>query len=189
MNAALRKIIYAGSPGYSWAFLIAPPEGATEEPECIRYGIIVEDFWRALDPGEPQLQLTWKTDRRMVPSVRHEDILARVLIAELKNVKELEDNIQTVWLGDEMHIKERGTVRRSRDWVQRIVEEWGVGDLEPGPISETGSMPSSMLGKWEKVEACCMSFALQAAAQSASARTGIDTIPTFDMLKNTEISS
>ena len=132
---------------------------------------------------------TWKTGRCVVPSVRHEDIVARVLIAEVDSVKAVEGNIQNAWPEKEMHIRDCGKNQTSRDWVQRTVEGWGgwgPGGCGPGPLLKGRPILSSKLAEWEEIETCCTNFALKAAAESASVST--DIIPTFDMLKMKEIS-
>lgn len=145
---------------------------------------MIDEVWHPLKYPEVEIRQRWKTGRCVVPSVRHEDIVARVLIAEVDSVKAVEGNIQNAWPEKEMHVKDCGKNQTSRDWVQRTVEGWG--GCGPDRMLKSRSMLSSKLADWEKIETCCTNFALKAAAESASVST--DTIPTFDMLKMKEIS-
>lgn len=175
---------------------------------------MIDDLWHPLGSGEQECRQIWKTDRGVVPSVRHEDIVAPVLIAEIENVKVLEEDIQNAWPEETVHVEDWSTIPSpSRDWVQGIVEKGGGGVVSRGPgrvlkskpmlssewIVETGGgevvsrgpgrLSKSKPGQWEKIEACCTNFALQAAAAASAASISTDTtIPTFDTLKNKEIS-
>ena len=178
LDGALRENGPIGPQEYWWTFLIAP-ENMSKEQECIRYRVKKIAGWQ-----KPDLVMTeWQNEKGLVPNGRHDDIVARVLIGEIGDAKAVDEHIWRVWPIKTIHVKKSGTIRTSQDWVHRALK--GLGGPSPYALNLQASlnMLDSKLADWKTIESCCTGFAKKAATQSA----GLDTVPTFDMLKNQEI--
>ena len=182
LDGALRDNGPNGPQEYYWTFIVAP-ENAPKEQECIRYRVRKVEGFEKLDPGKVEFEkIVWKNDISLVPSGRHDDIVARVLIAEVGDAKGMEEHIQDAWPEKTIHVKKTGAIRTSQNWAQRVLE--GLGGPSPGSLSGTRYMLSSKLADWKTIESCCTIFAKNVVVGSAS----LDTVPTFDILKNIEVT-
>lgn len=180
LNGALREEISSGPQDYYWAFIVAP-KNASKEEECIRYRIKKRDEWEHLDPDKVDLNMVvWEVEKCMVPVGRHDDIVTRVLIGKIENSRAAEEHIQVAWPERTIHLKKTGRSRTSKDWVQRVLE--GLGEPSPGS-GGAKYMVSGKLADWATIESCCTSFAMKVVVESAS----LDTVRTFDILKNQEV--
>ena len=182
LNGALRDNGPDGPQEYYWTFIVAP-ENASKEQQCIRYRIRKVEGYEKLDPGKVEFEkIVWQIDRSLVPFGRHDDIVARVLIAEVGDAKGMEEHIQDAWPEKTIHVKTTGVIRTSQGWAQRVLK--GLDGLSPGSLSGMRYMLSSKLADWKTIESCCTIFAKNVAVGSAS----LDTVPTFDLLKNKEVT-
>lgn len=180
LDGALRENGPSDSQDYYWAFIVAPEDG-TKEQQCVRYCIRKGEGREKSDPGKVEFdKVTWECDRSVVPLGRHDDIIARVLIAQVGDRKGMDEHIQLAWPEQTMHVKNSGRARTSKDWVQKVHE--GLGGLSYGSLSGTRYMVSGKLADWKTIETCCTSF-----AQRVVKSLNPDTVPTFDMLKNREV--
>ncbi|KAF6237571.1 hypothetical protein HO173_004461 [Letharia columbiana] len=180
LEGALRENTSSGAQDYYWAFIVAPKKGPKEQ-QCIRYRIKKSEAWEKLDPGKVEFErVEWDHDRCLVPLGRHDDIVARVLIAKIEEPERVEEHIQLAWPEQTMHVKNSGSARTSKDWVQRVLE--GLGSPSLG-LGEERYLMLGKLADWGKIESCCTSFAMKVVVERAS----LETVPTFDMLKNQEV--
>lgn len=176
LEGVLREPNSSGPQDYHWAFIIAPKDAPTEK-SGIRYRIKKSAEWEKLNPGSVEFgKVEWETDRSLVPLGRHDDIIARVLIAEIEDAKAVDEHIQLAWPEKTMHVKGSGEPRTSRDWAQRVLE--GLGGPSPNSLSGTVNLVAGKLADWKTIESCCRVFANKVVVENA----GLNTVPTFDML-------
>ena len=179
LDGALREPGPVGPQEYWWTFIIAP-EHAPKDQECIRYRIKKLRGW---EKGKTEL-IEWQSDKCMVPGGPHDDIVARVLVAPLDDARAAEENILQDWPEATAHVKVTGSVRTSRDWVERVLN--GLRGVSHHSLSgNTGYLANTKLPDWAAIETCCTSFAKRAEVLG-SKRLGA--VPTFDLRKNEEVS-
>ena len=96
LGGALRQKNPSGEQDYYWAFIIAPKE-VPKDKKCIRYRIQASAGWEKLNPGKVEFEkVEWKNDKRLVPLGRHDDIVARVLIAKIEDAEAV-DEVRTIF--------------------------------------------------------------------------------------------
>ena len=118
-----------GPQEYCWTIIVAPGNVPKEQ-----YGLRYR-----LKEKEKASNLAHNPDRKVelgvVKWIHHGGIAARVLIAEVAEVKAMEEHIQSVWPEQTMSVLRSGTECTSQEWVQRVVQ--GLGGLVPGSLSGT----------------------------------------------------
>ena len=174
LDGALRENGPPGPQEYFWTFLAAP---AAQDATGIRYRIK-----KVKASEKPSLEITeWEYDKCLVPLGRHDDIVARVLVAEVEDAKAMEEKMQSVWAEKTVHVTKTGTVRTSKDWVQRIIEE--LRGPSPYSLSSTINITEG-LADWGDIEKCCTLLAKKAALGSERSASAV---PTVDLLQGKEV--
>lgn len=180
LDGALRERSTPGPQDYHWAILVAPKVARKDQPLCIRYRIRKGDELEHIGPGNVGFAVVeWASERSLVPLGRHDDIVARVLIAKVVDTEAVGEYMQDAWPEKTMHVRESGRARTSKDWVQRVVETL------TGSLQSSTCVTSGKLVNWETVEACCATAAEKAVVGAPEVD---DVVPTVDMLKNQESS-
>ena len=174
LDGALRENGPPGPQEYFWTFLVAP---AAQDANGIRYRIK-----KVKASEKPPLEITeWEHDKCLVPFGRHDDIIARVLVAEVDDGKATDEKMRSVWPEKTVHVAKTGAVRTSKDWVQRITEE--LRGPSPYSLSSTVNITKG-LADWESIEKCCTLLAKKAALGSERSDNAV---PTLDMLQDKEV--
>lgn len=181
IDGALRPCDPIGSQDYSWTFLVAP-ENATTKDHGLRYRITQYEGWRKRPCGtHSELDMAlWEPDRCAVPLGRHDDIVARVLIAKVADRKKLDQYLGFVMPEMTIHVKPSGQRRTSKEWVERAHEQ--LDEPARGTLSGTRYYIMGKLEDWKTIESCCAGF-----AEKVKKRPQTDTVPTFDLLENREV--
>ncbi|CAD6581562.1 MAG: hypothetical protein ASARMPREDX12_000508 [Alectoria sarmentosa] len=180
LEGALRDSSSTGPPDYHWAFIVAPKD-APKDQKCIRYRIKKFEEREQLDPHKGDLKMVvWDYENCFVPFGRHDDIVARVLIAKLEDSEAVEEHMQLAWPEKTMHMRKSGKARTSKDWAQRVLEGLGGFSRSSGGVKY---MVSGKVADWTTIEACCTTFANKVVVGGAS----LEAVPTFDLLKNQEV--
>ena len=181
IDGPLRPCDPIDSQDYVWAFTIFPAVPTTNDPG-IRYRIQQQEGL-LLKSSATKLQLDmalWEPERRTVPLGRHDDIVARVLIAKVDDRKKLDEYLAGVMPERTIHVKPSGHRRTSKEWVERAHAR--LHQLAQGTLSGTRYYIMGKLADWKTVEGCCVDF-----AEKVKKRPPGDTVPTFDLLENREI--
>lgn len=179
LDGALRESNPSGPQDYHWAFIVAPRD-ASKDQEGTRYRLKKTESWEQVDPGKVEFEkLEWEVDRSAVPLGRHDDIVARVLVAEVQDGGAVDHHVLVAWPEKTMHVKgDSGKAPTSKDWVQRVLDGFS------GPSPDSKWLMVKLSGKdWATVEKCCTDFAEKVVERGAIT----DTVPTFDILKNKEV--
>ena len=181
IDGALRPWDPIDPQDYYWTFIIAPENG-TKKDEGIRYRIKqYEGRLKKSHTTNLELDMAlWEPDRCTVPLGRHDDIVARVLIAKVGDRKKLDQYLGGVMPEKTIHVKPSGHRRTSKEWVERAHTR--LEELAQGTLSGTRYYIAGKLEDWKTIESCCASF-----AGKVKKRPQTDTVPTFDMLENREI--
>ena len=182
LNGSLRQAFPMGPEEYHWAFIVAPKDG-TKEQDCVRYRVRVISRREKVVVAKVEFEtFEWANELRVVPVGRHDDIIARVLIAKVSDRNGLDQYLRQMWPEKTMNVKNSGTIRTSQNWVQRVLER--LAGFVPGTLSGSSYMIDSKLADSETIECCCIGFARKAAL----GKTSLEAVPTFDLLKNKEVT-
>lgn len=197
---------------YHWALLVGPKHWSKEQ-ECTRHRIVTQGpkDWvpttttttTTTDNNNNRSGVVfetaeWTYEQVSVPAGRrHDDIVARVLIANVEDSRAIEACVQRAWPEKTMRVRARGghqqgqqgqgqgqgqqqqqgepppPPRTSRDWVQRAVEALR------GPTL----WKHERLAEWGAVESCCVEFAGKVGVRGE----GREGVPTFDLLEGREV--
>lgn len=181
LNGALRENDPSDAHDYHWAFIMAPKEGPQNQ-QCLRYRIRKTGGSQTTNPGKVEFDTSeWEVDKTPVRLGRHDDIIARVLVAKVQAREAVDEDIMLAWPKKTVHVKDSGRHRTSKDWVERVFD--GMNGLS---CPDSGWLKVVLSGKdWAAVESCCTEFAVRVEVEGASG----DSVPTFDMLKDRETSA
>lgn len=178
IDGPLRPCNPIHSQDYYWTFTIFPAHATTKDPG-IRYRIRQEEGLLYTSPATTlQLDMAvWEPDRRTVPLGRHDEIVARVLIAKVDDRKRLDQYLASVMPEKTIHVKPSGHRKTSKEWVERAHAR--LGELAQGSLR---FYISGRLADWRTVEGCCVGF-----AERVRKRPESESVPTFDLLEGREV--
>ena len=133
--------------------------------------------------------MLWDYEKKIVPLSRHDNIVARVQIAKIVDMEGVDRYIELLSPEKTVHLLETGgggKARTSKDWVQKIVE--GLNGDSPGKEGVLRmtyeSWGQEKLPNWPTIESCCTLFARKVGPGAGSGGT----VPTYDLLKNKDLS-
>ena len=180
LNGALREANNPSGPqDYHWTLFIAPRDASSEQTG-VRYRLRQTESWSQVEPRTVEFEkLVWEVDKSAVPLGRHDDIVARVLVAKVQDDKAVDEYILSTWPEKTMHAKQTGRAPTSKDWVERVLG--GFSASSPDSKWLMVEVPGK---DWATTESCCTAFATEVVQKGAV--TG--PVPTFDLLKNKEVS-
>ena len=181
IDGPLRPCNPIHSQDYYWTFTIFPANATKKDPG-IRYRIQQEEGLLYTSSATTlQLDMAlWEPDRRTVPLGRHDDIVARVLIAKVDDRRRLDQYLASVMPEKTIHVKPSGHRRTSKEWVERAHAR--LGELAQGSLSGTRFYIKGRLKDWRTVEGCCVGF-----AEKVRRMVEGDKVPTWDLLEGREV--